>query len=169
MSVADKVLKDLNLTVDGFGFAGNIEEFKPPKLALKTEDHRAGGMDSSVPIEMGMEPLEASFVLTGHFPEVLTKWGVSVGGKTQLTARGSLESYDGSVIPVVVNLRGIITEIEDGAWKSGEKNTQTFAMKLEYYKREQNGIVLHEIDIPNMKRFINGTDQLAKRRKSLGL
>lgn len=169
MSVADKVLKDLNLTVDGYGYAGNIEEFKPPKLALKTEEHRAGGMDAPVAIEMGMEGLECSFILTGHFTEVLTAWGVVQDGKVQLTARGSLEDYAGNVTPVVVNLRGIITDIEDGSWKSGEKNNQTFTMKLEYYKREQGGVVLHEIDIPNMVRKINGVDQLEARRNALGL
>lgn len=169
MGIADKILKNMNLFVDGFGFAGNVEEFKPPKLALKTDDYRAGGMDAPVSIEMGMEGLECSFVLKGHFPEVLRKWGVIEENKVQLTARGSLESYSGTVIPVKINLRGTITEVEDGAWKPGENNTQTFTMKLDYYKRVQDGWVLHEIDIPNMIRIIDGVDQLAKRRNALGL
>ncbi len=169
MGLADNKLKNLNLSVDGYGFAGNIESFKPPKLSLKTSDHRAGGMDSSVPVEMGMEALEASFVLTGHFPEVLTLWGVVVGEKPQITARGSVESGNGTATPVVINMRGLITDIEDGDWKPGEDNTQTFTIKPEYYKREQGGVVLHEIDVPNMIRKINGVDQLEARRNALGL
>ncbi|ACS80176.1 phage major tail tube protein [Maridesulfovibrio salexigens] len=169
MGVADNVLKDLELKVDGRGYAGNIESFKPPKLSLKTNDHRAGGMDTSVAVEMGMEPLEASFVLTGHFPEVLTLWGVAVGEKPQMTARGSVESWDGTVTPVVINMRGLISDIEDGDWKPGESNTQTFTIKLDYYKREQGDVVLHEIDVRNMVRKINGVDQLEERRKALGL
>jgi len=168
MPVADKVLKDLSLFVDGKGYAGNIESFKPPKLELKTNDHRAGGMDSSVPVEMDMEALETSFVLTGHFEDVLTLWGVAVGEKPQVTARGSVESYDGTVTPVVINMRGLIVSIEDGDWKPGESNTQTFTVKPEYYKREQGGVVLHEIDVPNNVRKINGVDQLEARRNALG-
>ncbi|WP_419783736.1 phage major tail tube protein [Maridesulfovibrio sp.] len=169
MPVADNILKDLSLFVDGKGYAGNIESFKPPKLSLKTNDHRAGGMDSSVAVEMGMEALETSFVLTGHFPDVLALWGVVVGEKPQLTARGSVESWDGTVTPVVISMSGPITDIEDGDWKPGESNTQTFTMKPEYYKREQGDVVLHEIDVPNMVRKINGVDQLEARRNALGL
>ena len=167
MAVADNILKNFSISVDGKGYAGNAEEFKPPKLGVKTEDHRAGGMDSSIAIDMGMEALETSFVLTGHFPEVLSTWGVAVGEKTQLTARGALESYDGTVKPVVINMRGTVTSIEDGSWKAGDKNNQTFTMKLEYYKREQDGTILHEIDIPNMKRVVNGKDRLEEIRNAI--
>ncbi|WP_419779816.1 phage major tail tube protein [Maridesulfovibrio sp.] len=169
MDVAEKTLKDMDLYVDGRGYAGNIESFKPPKLSLTTKDHRAGGMDSSVAVETGMEALETSFVLTGHFEDVLSLWGVAVGEKPQITARGSLESRDGTVTPVVINMRGLIVSIEDGDWKPGEGNTQTFTVKPDYYKREQGGTVLHEIDVPNMVRKINGVDQLEARRNALGL
>ncbi len=110
----------MNLFVDGRGYAGNVDEFNPPKLELKIEDYRGGGMDTSIPIEMGMEPLETSFVLSGHFPDVLALWGLAAGDKTQLTAKGSTESYYGGVSSVVINMRGVITSVEEGAWKPGK-------------------------------------------------
>ncbi len=53
--------------------------------------------------------------------------------------------------------------------EAGESSPLTFTMKLDYYKREQNGVVLYEIDVPNMIRIINGKDQLAERRNAIGL
>ena len=40
---------------------------------------------------------------------------------------------------------------------------------LRYYKLEIGGETIHEIDAENMKRVINGVDQLEKRRAALGL
>ena len=40
-----RVLKNMNLFVDGRGYAGRIDEIQLPKLTLKTEEHRAIGMD----------------------------------------------------------------------------------------------------------------------------
>ena len=46
-----RVLKNMNLFVDGRGYAGRIDEIQLPKLTLKTEEHRAGGMDLPVEID----------------------------------------------------------------------------------------------------------------------
>ena len=43
-----RVLKNMNLFVDGRGYAGRVDEIELPKLTLKTEEHRAGGMDVPV-------------------------------------------------------------------------------------------------------------------------
>ena len=37
-----RVLKNMNLFVDGRGYAGRVDEIQLPKLTLKTEEHRAG-------------------------------------------------------------------------------------------------------------------------------
>ena len=42
-------------------------------------------------------------------------------------------------------------------------------LALRYYKLEIDGETIHEIDVENMTRVINGTDQLAARRRALGL
>ncbi|AMW35750.1 hypothetical protein HEQ62_10815 [Haematospirillum jordaniae] len=39
---ARDVLKNINLFVDGRGYAGQLSEYSPPSLALVTEDFRAG-------------------------------------------------------------------------------------------------------------------------------
>jgi P2 family phage contractile tail tube protein len=169
MPTASKILKNFNLFVDGRGFAGQIDELQLPTLALTVEDFRAGGMDTSIAVEMGQEKLEVTFTLSAYDETVLRLWGVGQGSTVPLTARGALESLDGTVEPIVVNMEGTIRSIEPGAWTAGEKSSLVFAMDLRAYKYAQNGSVIHEIDVVNMVRKVNGVDRLAAQRNALGI
>lgn len=166
---ASKLLKNFALFVDGRGYAGECEELQPPSLALTTEDFRAGGMDTSIPIDMGMEKLEASFVMPMQDADLLTAFGVIENNGVQVTARGELKSQDGSSEAVTLQMRGTVIKIESAAWKPGELAKNTYTLGLNYYKREQGGKVLHEIDVLNMKRIISGVDQLEKTRTAMGI
>jgi P2 family phage contractile tail tube protein len=163
------ILKNLNLFVDGRGYAGNVEELTPPKLTLKMEDFRNGGMDAPVEVEMGMEKLEASFSLTKYDADVLKLWGLAPGNTKPLTFRGSLQGEDGVEKPVVIQLQGVLKEVDQGSWKPGDKSTLKGAVAVRYYKHVVNNVVVHEIDVPNMVRIINGVDQLAVTRRNLGM
>lgn len=163
------VLKNMSLFVDGRGYAGNIEELNLPKLTIKTEEFRAGGMDAPVEVEMGMEKLECDFTLTRFDKDLLKLFGLAPGNTVPLTARGVLISDDGTQTPVIVNLQGSLREVDWGNWKAGEKASLKCAVALRYYKFTHGGDVVHEIDIPNMVRVIGGVDQLATTRDALGL
>lgn len=169
MPVAENILKNCNLFVDGRGFAGNFKEFKLPELSVSLESFRAGGMDAPVSIDKGMEELTFSFTVTKHCAETLAQFGAKQNGGIQLIARGSLENFDGKVTPVTVNMTGNITKIAPAAWSAGGEVTTEYTMNLSYYKYAQDGVAIHEIDVMNMKRIINGTDQLAEQRAALGL
>jgi P2 family phage contractile tail tube protein len=165
----DGILKNMNLFVDGRGQAGNIEEITLPKLTSKTEEFRNGGMDAPVEVEMGMEKLEMDFTLTRFDKEILKLYGLSSGNIKPLTIRGSLSSEDGTETGVIINLRGMIKEVDGGSWKPGDKATLKLSVALRYYKLTVGGEVIHEIDVPNMIRIIGGVDQLATQRANLGL
>lgn len=169
MSAASSILKHFNLFVDGVGYAGQIDELQLPTLAIVEEDFRAGGMDAPIGIDMGMEKMEASFTLSAFDSAALSQFGLVEGAETQLTARGSLESLDGTKTPVVVQMRGKIKSAEPGSWQAGQKATWAFTASLRYYRYEQGGTALHEIDVLNMVRFVNGVDQLAAHRTNIGL
>ena len=163
------ILKNMSLFVDGRGYAGNVDELNLPKLALKTEEFRGGGMDAPIEIDMGMEKLECDFTPTRFDKDVLSLFGVSAGQAVPLTARGALVSDDGTQTAIVVNLQGMLREVEWGSWKAGDKATLKIAMALRYYKLTHGGTVIHEIDVPNMVRTIAGIDQLAQTRSALGI
>ena len=165
----DDILKNMALFVDGRGYAGNVEELTLPKLTLKTEEFRNGGMDAPIEVEMGMEKLESEFTLTRFDKNVLKLFGLAPGQLTPLTIRGAVISDDGTQTAVVVNLQGLVREMDPGNWKPGEKATLKIMLALRYYKLTHGGDIVHEIDIPNMVRTIGGVDQLSAVRSALGI
>ncbi|AHF89512.1 hypothetical protein OPIT5_03745 [Opitutaceae bacterium TAV5] len=165
MAAADNILKNFNLFVESVGYAGNIDEMQLPNLTLKTEEYRAAGMDAPLDIDQGMEKLEASGTLSKVDEGILATFGKSIN----LTARGALQSLGDTVTAVEVKMTGLVKAHEHGAWKPGEKATVKFTATLSYYKYTQGGRVVHEIDVPNMKRIVNGVDQLAEQRRALGM
>lgn len=169
MAAADNILKNFALFVDGRGLAGNCEELSPPKLTLLTEDFKAGGLDAALKIRMGQEPMEASFTLTKFDEKVLALWGVAPGNTSAFVGRGAVQSLDGSTKPVVEYMRGEVREMDPGQWTPQGKATLKFIVDVTYYRKEINGTVIHEIDIPNMKRIVNGKDTLAAIRLAIGL
>jgi P2 family phage contractile tail tube protein len=164
------VLKNMNLYVDGKGYAGVIEEIVLPKLTLKTEEFRGGGMDIPVKIDMGMEAIETSFTLRKFDQDMICQFGLGNGNRPNMTIRGSMSSdEDGSEFPVVLNLRGIVTEMDFGSWKASENASLKVTVSLRYYRMEVDGNEIHEIDSANMIRKVNGIDLLAETRKNIGL
>lgn len=164
-----RVLKNFNLFVDGRGYAGRVDELELPTLTVKTEEHRAGGMDSPIAIDMGTEALEASFTMADYDADLLKLWGLSDGNAVQVTARGALQRDGEDAVPVVVNLRGAITQTEPGGWTAGEKATPGFTLAARYYRLTIDGEDVIEIDVENMVRTVGGVDQLAGIRAAIGL
>lgn len=169
MNAAAQILKNFNIYVDGRSYAGNAEEFQPPALNIVGEDHRAAGMDAPVEIDMGMEKLEASFKVSKWDKHLIGKWGATNGGRIPLVFRGALESQDGTVIAVECSLYGKIHGLETDAITPGAKAGQTYRFAATRYVWKQDGEVLHDIDVLNCKRIINGVDRLAAIRKAIGL
>lgn len=163
------ILRNINLFVDGRGYAGKVDELTPPKLTIKTEEHRAGGMDAPVELDMGMEKLECDFSLAGPDAGTLKSWGLGAGKPVPLTFRGVLQDADGVTRAVVMRMRGIVREADFGTWKPGEKAPLKATVAVRYYKLELDGEVIHEIDPENMIRVVNGADQLQAQRAALGL
>lgn len=166
---ARDVLKNINLFVDGRGYAGQLQDYTPPVLNVQTEDWRAGGMDAAEALDMGMEPLESSFNLIAYDRDILNQFGLAEGNEIPFTARGALESVDGTVKAVVHKMRGKITSIDSGTWAPGSMAPMAVTMRLHYYSLEHDGQLVHEIDLRNMIRVINGTDRLAEIRAALGI
>ena len=163
------LLKNVKLLVDGRGYAGQVAEVNLPKLNIKMEEHRDGGMDAPAEVDMGMEKLEADFSTSNIDAELLRSWGLAPGNLVPLTVRGALESEDGTVSPVTCQLRGQVKGIDHGTWKTGEKVPLKVMMAVRYYKYQHDGEDLIEIDVDNMIRMVNGVDRLAEQRAALGI
>lgn len=166
---ANKVLKNFTLSLDGYGFAGDLDEVQLPALTIKEEDFRAGGMDAPVTLDMGMEKLESTFTTSKMCADTLVTFGVAEGSAIACTVRAALEDLDGTVTPVTVTMRGRVSSLEPSAWSPGSKATMQYKLSLQYYKYDLGGATLHEIDVLNMTRVINGVDRLEAVRSALGV
>ncbi len=163
-----KILKNFNAFVDGRGYAGRVDEITLPKLTIKTEEHRAGGMDVPVEIDMGMEKLEAELTFAEYDVELFRLFGLIDGNAVSLTLRGAIQA-DGEAEPIVVNLRGSFREVDAGTWKAGDKATLKCMVAVRYYRLTINGDSVIEIDAENMIRIIGGEDQMATIRQAIGI
>lgn len=164
-----QVLKNFNLFVDGRGYAGRAEEVNLPKITVKTEEFRAGGMDSPVELDMGTDKLECSFSLSEYNQEVLTLWGIVVDADTPFVFRGAVQRQGEDAEPVIAKVRGRIKEFDPGAWKAGDKAVAKLTVAVTYYQLTVNGAVAVEIDVENMIRITDGSDQMASLRTALGI
>lgn len=162
------VIKNWNVFVDGKGYAGQADEVNPPKLALKMEEFRAGGMNVPKEINMGLDKLEADFSLIAFDRLVLSKFGVAVGQTIPFVIRQALESDDGTVTAVAYTMRGRVKGIDPGTLKAGEKATLKVSLAVDYFKLDHGGTVVQEIDVDNMVHIVNGVDVLAAQRAAIG-
>ena len=166
-----RTLKGMNLFVDGKGHAGKVDELTLPTLKRKTVEHQAGGMPAPVAIDMGMEKLEAGFTLQDFDPQILALFGLFSEDGTSVRFKGSLANNDGSgtEIPVEVAMRGHFSQVDMGTWKAAEAAPIKIDVAVIYYKYQQGGHDIIEIDPLNHVEKINGIDRLASRRANLGI
>ena len=161
-----RVLKNWNCFVDGIGYAGRCDEAELPEVKIKTEEHRGGGMDGSFEIDMGQETMSAKLTFTEYLPEVIS----ALGNGKRIQLRGALRrDTDGSTVPVVVTIGGRIKGFMPGTWKAGDVVKPEHEIAVDYYRWNQAGVDVFEIDVVNMVRVMGGTDQLAQIRAAIGL
>ncbi len=163
-----KILKNFNVFVDGRGYAGKIDEITLPKLTIKTEEYRAGGMDIPINIDMGMEKLEAELTFAEYDSELFRLFGLINNNAVSLTLRGGLQGSSDTE-SVVINLRGLFKELDFGSWKPAEKAMLKCTVAANYYKLTIDGKELIEIDAENTIRKIDGVDQMTSMRTALGI
>ena len=162
-------LKGFNLFFEGLNMYGMVADVTRPKVTIKTEDYRAGGMLTDVKIEQGLEALELEITAGGYTAELLREMGGTIGGKT-LRYQGALQQDDsGEFAELVGEARGRLIEADAGSDKAGEGGEHKFKMALTYWRETLDGKELAEIDMLGNKVVFNGVDQKAGLRRALGL
>lgn len=161
-----KSLKGFTVFVDGYGTLGILAGGNLPKIKIKTEGHRDGGMDGEVDLDFGLDKMESGLSFSEYNRNLLK----TVGRRdVPITLRGSAEGEDGTSEAVIGNLRGLIHEADPGEWKAGEPKIEAkLNLTPDYYRLTIGGEEIYEIDILGGVRRIGGVDQLAQRRANLG-
>lgn len=161
-------LKGYTVWVDGYGYAGRLSGAKLPVVKAKTEAYRDGGMDGETDLEFGVEKLEYGLTFSELDANLLA---LALRRGAGITIRGSIEGEgpNAAKTPLVAELRGLNTEADPGEWGDPKKSEVKINGTADYYRLRINGREVYEIDILNLIRRIDGVDQLAERRRNLGL
>lgn len=163
-----QALVNMNLFVDGKGFAGKVTSITLPKVKRKTDEQRNGGMIGPVKIGVGMEAMEASFSLIGMSTEALIFFGLADDTSFNGNFRGAFKDQKGEVVAVTATFRGLLEEVDMGDWKPGDKAETKYNIAPSYYKLEIAGKVIYELDFLNNICMINGKDETAAERAAIG-
>ncbi|MGR3501615.1 phage major tail tube protein [Pseudaestuariivita sp.] len=160
-----RTIRNFNAFVDGIGYAGIATEGKLPDLKLNEADHRGGGMDGIVAIDMGMEKMQATVTVAEWRPELITLFGT----RRQMTLRpGELGEDNYDAVPMVATMRGRWSSDEFNDLKPGSEVPLKLTVSVDYFRFVHNGIELFEIDVRAGKRVIGGVDQMASMRAAMG-
>jgi len=165
-----KKLRLFTMFVDGDNYIGKIPSVTLPKITRKTEDYQGGGMLGSAAVDLGLDSgaLDASMVVGGMVEELILKWG---GDIDELRTRFVGEIYSrGTSSLLEVEMRGRITEVDQGEAKQGDDTSHTYALKNTYYKLSVDDKPLLELDLLNFIYKRNGKSLYPDRIASaLGL
>ena len=165
-----RTLKLMNVFNNGHNYLGVAEEVELPKLAMKIEDYRAGGMIGEVGINLGLEKLELTHKYSGIVPELFTGFASDSIDSELIRFAGAYQRDDtGEVSAVEVLMRGRHTELDGGNSKAGEKTETSIKSALTYYKMTVDGKEIVEIDMLNSVLKIEGKDRYEKHRAAIGL
>ncbi|AWX15590.1 phage major tail tube protein [Mergibacter septicus] len=162
-------LKLMNFIADGNRYIGQVTEVTTPKLAMKVEEFRSGGMIGAVDINLGLEKLECEFKMGGYMTELIKGFGASIDGMPLRFMGAYEEDNTNQVTSIEIVMRGRFTEIDNGNSKAGDDTEQTFKVPLTYYKLIENGKDVVEIDMLNSIFVVDGKDRLSEHRKAIGL
>lgn len=164
-----RVLRNFHCFVNGIGYAGRVTEVELPELSVKTEEHRGGGMDGPAELDMGLEVMTAKLTFAEYEKNIMGLWGKLDGNAARIQIRGAIQRDGETAIPCIVEFHGGFKKNTMGTWKAGDLATNEFEATLRYYKLTMGEDVIYEIDIDNMKRIINGVDELASIRAAMGM
>jgi len=161
-----RLLKNFNIYLDGDSYAGRCDSVTLPNITAVVESHRAGGMNGSVEVELGLELMTMQLVISDFDPQLVAHFNQA---NLPITLRGSVQAQHQKAEAVIINVRGLHKGLEFAQWQGGSKTTQTLEISLNYFRYRQKDVEYAEIDLLNMVQKIGGIDQLADDRSNIGL
>lgn len=162
-------LKDMGLYLDGNDHRGEAAEVTVPKLMIKFEDWRGGGMLGPVPIDMGLDKLELEFTIGGLIASALRSFGAATHNAGLVRFAGAYQDdTTGEVQAVEIVVLGRYAEVDFGNAKPGDDTQHKYKMACSYYKLTVDGVDWIEIDLVAGIFKVFGIDRRAEIRAAIG-
>ena len=164
-----QVIRLARLSVDGYGYAGTVKDFKPPKISQKTENYRGGGMSGEVEIPVGTEMDSMEFTLSEAAPDVMKRFGFISGSDKPFTIKAGIKDDDGNDVSLRYEVGGLLKEIDPGTMEAGKVVERRFNIAPRSYKEFIGGDLVVHIDHEKGIEVVDGEDKLAQARANAGL
>jgi len=158
-----QVVSDVNVFVDGIGFAGVVdkENFKLPEIEEITETIKNGGFERSYGTGI-FKKLEFEFTLKEIHPIVYTALGTA-----KKTGKGAMFICKGNAVQDGKK-KGFIATITSSNFGISHKGADTTIKgEARFYMFEIGGVPLVTMDTDNLIANIGGIDYLEEVRKNL--
>lgn len=163
-------LKNFNCFSNGESWIGEIAEVELPKIAIKTEEFRHGGMLAPVDADMGLEKLTMGIKTGGLVLGLMRQFGAIGVDRQMLRFNGAYqEDGAGAVKPAELIVFGKHTEFDPGNAKVGDNTEWSVKSTLSYLKWTVSGRVEIEIDVLNCIFITGGVDRYAEIRAAMGV
>ena len=170
MAQIPATLQGFTVFVDGQGYAGKIVKGTPPKLTKSLVEHRAG-MPGMIDLFRGYEKMECQFVISEFNADIVRLMlPTDMSGESSLLVRmvGAQLYPDNRKEAVEWEVGGQFYDTDPGEIDSGDPKTEhTIMMTCARAKLTIGGEVIYDVDFPQGKVEINGTDQWAEIRSIL--
>lgn len=164
MSRQPLALRIFNCWIDGVSYLGKVTEVTLPDLTLVYEKYKGGGYDAPRAIELGMEELVMEFTIMGANKNIMKRFGMVPGNQTAVRLKPVYKT-DNQEEEVEIVGRGYLVDLKNAGVKLGEMGSMKAKFSLTYYRYDSEGELIHEIDVDNFRRVVDGIDQLASLRR----
>lgn len=164
--------KGLRVPVDfcvfvGQSLAGRVVSFKHPDIEFKTDTSNLAGMLGEIGIPLDLSALKAEMTLKDVNRTMMGRVGKT--DNTPIVIRAAARALDDTISPLKITINGRVNKMESGEWKPGDAPTQKYSIDLDYYKYEDDGVTVYEIDKFNNTLIVGGTDLWQDIRAAMGV
>jgi P2 family phage contractile tail tube protein len=139
-----------------------------PKLVIKTEDWRGGGMLGQVPIDMGLDKLEFEFSMGGLIQAALAQFGTTALAGALVRFVGAYQDDQTGTTRPSRSSHGPLYRDRLRQRQGGDNTVHKYKLACSYYRLIVDGVDWIEIDLINMIFIVMGVDRYADIRAALG-
>jgi hypothetical protein len=145
---------------------GRASNATPPDIEVETDVGKYAGMDGPVKHDMGLKEMDFAIIMAEPAPELMRLVGLTT--EIPIMFYGFCESTPGGdAMEVYISCRGRVIGQKLGKVENGKKTEPEFTLSCTAYREVVDGIVTKDIDFLANRRFINGVDVLAAKRRIL--
>lgn len=152
-----------NVYLNGRRMIGVSDTIDPPEITAKTEDSEVPGGTVSTPIPGQFEASEMTINFQQFFGDIFSVMNFRDPVALMLRIANEVVSGAGNItmIPTRIIVAGTPKSISPGSYKNGTATGASVTIGVNYYKVEQNGSPMIEIDYMNGIYNVRGRNVLS--------